>query len=153
MHDWGTTKGFNQVGKIGNRIWSAAAFGGLRCIFQRAGFQRDLLDLLGELNRRERGLRDCARAACVDHFLDVIALMIVRRAGQRNEDRGPSSACQLGNRRCPGPRYHHMRPAKPLRQVRQIGRQLSWNVMGGISGPHRVNILSAALLRNLQTPP
>lgn len=98
MHDRGAAERFDEVSKICNRIGPATMFGCLRRIFQRAGLQRNLLDLLGEFDSSEGWLRNRTRAACLDHFFYIITLMIIRSAGQRHQDRRPSSAGQLGYR-------------------------------------------------------
>lgn len=77
MHDWGAAKRLDKVGKVGNRIWPATVFRCLRRIFQRTGLERNFLDLLGQLYRGECWLRDGAGAACLDHFLNVIALVVI----------------------------------------------------------------------------
>jgi len=77
MHDWGAAKRLDKVGKLGNRIWSATVFRCRRRIFQRTGLKRNFLDLLGQLERGECWLRNGAGAACLDHFLNIITLVVI----------------------------------------------------------------------------
>jgi hypothetical protein len=98
MHDWRAAKGFHKISQIGNGVGTATAFGRLCRMFKRAGFKRNFLYLLGELNRGEGWLRNSTRAAGGDHFFDVIALVIIGRARQWNQNRWTSGAGQFGYR-------------------------------------------------------
>jgi hypothetical protein len=97
MHDWRAAKGFHKVSQIGNSVRTATTFGRLCRIFERAGFKRNFLYLLGEFNRREGWLRNRARTAGCDHFFDVVALVIIGRAWQWHQNRWPSGTGQLGH--------------------------------------------------------
>jgi len=98
MHDGRTAKGFHKVGQIGNGVRTTTAFSRLCRIFERAGFKRNFLYLLGEFNRSEGGLRNRTRAAGCNHFFDVVALVIIGRAWQWYQNRWTSGAGQFGHR-------------------------------------------------------
>ncbi len=105
------------------------------------------------VRRREITLRDSPRAARLRHLTRVHRLVVVGRRGQRHQDRRAARNRQLGQRRGPGPRDDQMRPGQLLGQVGQIGGEFGRNLMLGIFGAHRIDILDPRLMRHLQPPP
>ena len=91
-----------------------------------------------------------ARAAGGGDLARVGGLMVVGGAGQRHQDRGAAGGGQLGNRRGTGAGDDQMRPAELLGQVGQIGGEIGRNLVPGIAGARRVDILDPCLMRHLQ---
>jgi D-alanyl-D-alanine carboxypeptidase len=74
VHDGRAAKGFHKVRQIGNGVGAATAFGRLCRIFERTGFKRNFLYLLGELHRGEGRLRNRARAVAGQAWLKTGSL-------------------------------------------------------------------------------
>ena len=100
--------------------------------------------------RGEAVLRDHPRAAGPRHLARIGGLVIVGRARQRDEDRRAARRGQLGDGRGAGAGDDQMRPGEPVGHVGDIGGELGRNAELGIALAHRLDILGAALLGDLQ---
>ena len=93
---------FDEVGEIAGGIGAADAKRAGGGIFERAGFECELLHLLGEFYDGKIGLGNRPRAADADHFADIMGLVIVGRRGQRDEDGGTTGSGKFSDGRGPG---------------------------------------------------
>ena len=122
----------------------------MRGIGQTLRIFRQRLDLLGQFLAGKAFLPDHPRPARLGKFARIGGLMIVRRDGQRNENRGAANGGQFGNGRGTRAPDEQMRIGQPRRHVLEIGGEFRRDAVRTVAFAHGVEVFGAALLRDLQ---